>query len=92
MSANQIIACESIILENLKTSFEGFRDDNKVRDTMTRKEEIAAEARAELMPIIAEKDEQLAELSEQNTEKDEQLAEKDVLIAELKAQIAEKTN
>ena len=45
-----------LILKNLKSSFEGFREDNKVRDTMTRKEEIAAEERAKFIPIIAEKD------------------------------------
>ena len=36
-----------LILKNLKNSFKGFRDDNKVRDSMTRKEEIVAEAKAE---------------------------------------------
>ena len=78
-----------LILKNLKNSFEVFREDNKVRDYMNiREQQVAigeAKARAELTPIIAEKDEQLSE-------KDEQLSKKDKQIAELKAQLAKQNN
>jgi len=77
-----------LILKNLKNSFKGFRDDNKVRDSMTRREEIAAETRAELIPIITEQAEQIAEKNEQIAEKNEQIAKDKQLIAELQAQLA----
>ena len=64
----------SIILKNLKSSFEAFREDKKVRDTMTRKEEIEAEARAELIPIISEQAEKLAVQDEKLAVQDEKLA------------------
>ena len=58
-----------------------FSKDTEVRDSMTRREEIAAETRAELIPIITEQAEQIAE-------KNEQIAKDKQLIAELQAQLA----
>ena len=81
----------NLILQSLRESFDTFRIDTEVRHIMTRKEfieanaEARAKARAEakLLPLIAEKDEQIAV-------KDEQLVEQEKRIKELEALLAER--
>ena len=83
----------NLILQSLRESFDTFRIDTEVRHIMTRKEfieanaEARAKARAEekLLPLIAEKDEQIAV-------KDEQLVEQEKRIKELEALLANKAN
>ena len=54
------------IFQSLKDSFNLFKDDTKVRDIMSIREELeakgAARAKAELLPLLKEKDEQIEEL------------------------------
>ena len=71
----------------------------EVCDTMTRKEEIAAEAKAELIPIISEQAEKVAVQDEKLAVQDEKLAVQAMEIAEqqrelegLKSLIAEQMN
>jgi len=55
-----------LILQNLKHSFNVFKDDTEVRNIMTRAELFEArgeaKAQAELLPLLTEKDEQISEL------------------------------
>lgn len=70
----------NLILMNLKRSFNEFKDNTEVRSVMTRaeqlKEEGKEEERAKLLPLL--------------TEKEKQIAEKEKHIAELEALLASK--
>ena len=54
---------------------------------MSREEQLRAEGKAELLPLLAEKDQQLDEKDQQLDEKDQRLAENEKEIAELKAML-----
>ena len=56
-----------------------------MHDVMTRTDIIAAEARAELLPLIEEQAERIAEKDEQLDEQAEQLVEKDKLLKQANA-------
>jgi len=70
------------IFQSFKDSFEEFKNDTEVCDILSRVEELKAEGRAEVLPVIAEKNKELAEQAEQLVEKDEELAEQAEKLAE----------
>ena len=68
----------NLIFENFKDSFNAFKDNMEVRHIMTRAEELRAEGeakeRAKLLPLLNEKEEQIAE-------KEKRIAELEALLA-----------
>ena len=61
------------ILDSLRRSFEKFKIDKEVRNIMSREEQLRAEGKAELLPLLEEKDRRLVE-------KDRRIAELEALL------------